>query len=419
MTPRALRLLAVAAAALGLGIPAAAAAQQTLVVEPGGRYPSPSAAIAVARAGDRVVVRRGVYREPATIEVDRRITLVGEPGAVLDGDGRRTVLRITADSAVVRGLTVRNTGTSFSEDRAGIRIEGAAGCLVADNRVIGTLFGIYAAASSGCRITGNEVHGDARSEAGSGNAIHLWNARGYTIARNRVSGHRDGLYLEFSPGARLAANESRGNLRYGLHFMYSDSCEYVGNDFADNLAGVAVMYSHGVIMRENRFRQSRGPAAYGLLLKEIKDARVERNRFEENTVGVHADASDRLVLAGNEFVRNGWAVRLLASTTGAVIRRNEFVGNSFDVATNSRTTRGVVEENYWDRYAGYDLDRDGFGDVPFRPVRLFALIVEQHPPALILMRSFVLDLLDAAERVLPVLTPEALADTRPLMEWRP
>lgn len=395
--------------------PAAAAGQQTLVVEPGGRYPLPSAAVAAAVPGDRIVIRAGEYREPSTLVVDRRVELAGDSGAVIDGGGRQTVLRITADSVAVRGLTIRNTGSSFSEDRAGIRIEGAAGCVVERNRVTGTLFGIYAAGASGCRIVNNVVHGAARTEAASGNAIHLWNSPRFVIADNRLRGHRDGLYLEFSPHAVLSGNDSRDNLRYGLHFMYSDSCRYAGNSFVENLAGVAVMYSHAVIMRGNRFERSRGAAAYGLLLKEIKDARVEDNLFAGNTVGVHADASDRLVLEGNRFVRNGWALRLLASTTGAVLRHNEFTGNSFDVATNSRTTTGTIEENYWDRYTGYDLDRDGFGDVPFRPVRLFALIVEQHAPALILMRSFVLELLDLAERVLPVLTPDALMDSRPLM----
>ena len=55
--------------------------------------------------------------------------------------------------------------------------------------------------------------------------------------------------------------------------------------------------------------------------------------------------------------------------------------------------------------------------MPFRPVRLFSVLVEQNEPLLILLRSFLLDLLDVAERVMPVLTPETLVDARPLMRW--
>ena len=89
------------------------------------------------------------------------------------------------------------------------------------------------------------------------------------------------------------------------------------------------------------------------------------------------------------------------------------------MATNSRASSpSTFAENYWDAYVGYDLDRDGFGDVPFRPVRLFSVLVEQNEPLLILLRSFFLDLLEAAERVAPVLTPDKLVDGRPMMHWR-
>jgi nitrous oxidase accessory protein len=85
------------------------------------------------------------------------------------------------------------------------------------------------------------------------------------------------------------------------------------------------------------------------------------------------------------------------------------------VATNSQSTSSVFDGNWWDRYRGYDLDRDGRGDVPFRPVRLFSLIMEQYEPSVILLRSAFVDMLDAAERLLPVLTPQGLVDSRPLM----
>jgi nitrous oxidase accessory protein len=94
---------------------------------------------------------------------------------------------------------------------------------------------------------------------------------------------------------------------------------------------------------------------------------------------------------------------------------NVFIGNSFDVGTNSTRTLSSFNRNYWDHYGGYDLDRDGTGDVPYAPVRLFALVLQRHPPALILLRSLFVDLLDLAERVMPVLTPAALVDSQPLM----
>ena len=106
---------------------------------------------------------------------------------------------------------------------------------------------------------------------------------------------------------------------------------------------------------------------------------------------------------------------IMVRTEAGRFAANEFVGNTFDVSSNSRSNSTVFDGNYWSDYQGYDLDRDGIGDVPHRPVRLFSLLVEDNEPTLILLRSLFVGLLDTAERVLPSLTPETLADARPSM----
>ena len=147
-----------------------------------------------------------------------------------------------------------------------------------------------------------------------------------------------------------------------------------------------------------------------------QNCRILGNTFRENTVGMYLEGSARNEVTGNTFEANGWAVRVLADAEGNRFSRNVFLRNSFDVSTNSRSNVSTFHGNFWDHYEGYDLDHDGFGDVPFHPVRLFSLLVAQHEPSLILLRSFFVDLLDAAERVMPVLTPETLRDDQPLMQ---
>ncbi len=389
------------------------AAAAVLTVSPAGPYRSVAEALDRAPAGARIVVRAGRYREPPLV-VTRRVELVGEGEAVLEG-GAHTTLEIRADSVLVRGFLFDRVTPSVVEERAAVRITGARGCRVEDNVLRRTHYGIYAVAAQGCVLRGNRIEGPGRTGTEGGNGIHLWRSREFLLADNIVSGHRDGIYLEFTGRSQVSGNRSEGNLRYGLHFMRSDSVEYRGNTFARNGTGVAVMYSQGVVMAGNRFERNWGPAAYGLLLKDISDGVVEENEFSGNTVGLYLEGADRNRIAGNRFTANGWAIKTLANATGNRFTGNLFLGNTFDVATNSRSAASTFEGNWWDRYRGYDLDGDGRGDVPFRPVRLFALVVEQNEPALVLLRSPFVDLLDAAERVLPVLTPEALSDTRPLM----
>jgi nitrous oxidase accessory protein len=405
------RRAVVAAVALLAGT-APAAAQ--VVVAPGGPITTVAEGLRHAPDGGIVVVRAGVYREP-TIVVDRPVTLEGEGAPVLDGEGRRQILVVRANGVTVRGLTFRDVGTSYVEDRSAIRVEDARDCVIEGNRVEGGFFGIYLARSSDCRIERNVLEGAGDREAAAANGIHLWYARGITVRENRIRGHRDGIYFEFVEDAEVHDNVSTDNFRYGLHFMFSDRCRYTGNTFRANGAGVAVMYTSNVTMTDNRFEENWGSAAYGLLLKDITDSEVERNVFRGNTVGIFAEGSNRVRVRGNDFAENGWAVRIMANATDNVFSGNNFERNTFDVATNSRRSYSTFRGNYWDTYTGYDLDGDGRGDVPHRPVRLFSLLVEQHPATLVLLRSLVVQLLDQAERVVPTLTPETLVDEAPLM----
>jgi nitrous oxidase accessory protein len=394
--------------------PLAEAVARDIVVDPRGPVRTVAAALQLAAPGDRIIVRAGIYREPQLL-VEKRVELVGEGDAVLDGAGQHEVLTVRADGVVIRGLTIRNVGASYTEDRAGIRLDQVDGCVVENNRLDATFFGIYVAKSRNCRIAGNRLDGAGTSEVGSGNGIHLWYSSAIHVERNEIRGHRDGIYLEFSEGAEIRNNLSTRNLRYGLHFMFSHGCRYLENRFVENLAGVAVMYSRDVTMRRNRFERSVGAASYGLLLKELSESMVEENRFSGNTVAVFAEGTTRSTFRRNLFTGNGWAVRLMGSATDNRFERNRFERNTFDVATNSFTNTTVFAENLWDHYEGYDLDRDGYGDVPFHPVRLFSFLVEQYEPSLILLRSPFVQLLELAERALPVLTPPALADARPVV----
>lgn len=385
-----------------------------LVVEPGSSLSSIGAAVRSAAPGARIVVRPGVYREP-TVRVDRPVTIQGEGYPVIDGEGERGLFVVEADGVRITGLELRDVGVSYVEDRAAIRVDGARNCEIDHNRIHGGFFAVYLAEATDCRVTDNEITGTGSTETNSGNGVHVWHSKHVVVEGNTVRGHRDGIYLEFVEQGHVGHNRVSGNLRYGLHFMFSDGGRYEDNVFAENGAGVAVMYTSGVTMRRNRFVSNRGSAAFGILLKEIGDSEIVGNLFEDNSVGLYAEGFDRTLVRGNRFVRNGRAIRLLSNSTGSRFEANDFVSNTFDVTTNGRRVRSSFVGNHWDEYRGYDRDGDGVGDVAHRPVRLFALVVERAPVTTILLRSFFSTVLDWAEYVVPSLTPENLVDPAPSM----
>lgn len=395
------------------GIPAASWAD-TLMVHPG-----PSGAIAraisLAKPHDVVLVDSGSYAEWDLL-IEKPLRLIGRGRPVIDGESQSGILTIRADSVLVSGFEIRNVGKSYTVDLAGIRVEENRHCRIEDNVLRDTFFGIYLKRAKDARIAGNVLQSVAENEVNSGNGIHLWYCDRIEIAGNEVRGHRDGIYLEFVEYSSIVGNLSEGNLRYGLHFMFSNFDRYEGNTFRSNGTGVAVMYSKEIDMRSNYFLDNWGSASYGLLLKDITDGKLERNVFRDNTMGIYADGSNRLLIADNDFIGNGWAINIYGNCQDNKIHRNNFIGNAFDITTNSARNANSYLNNYWDQYGGYDLDRDGFGDVPHRPVKLFSYITGRIPEAIVLHRSFFVDVINLAEKVTPSLTPVDLEDTEPIMK---
>lgn len=385
-----------------------------LRVHPTGEIQTLRAALMAANDNDTVFVTPGTYHE-WNLTVARSVTIIGNDWPIIDASNQGPLLEVTAPNVRISGLTFRNVPVSYIKEHAAILLSGTRGCEISSNRFEGNFFAIYLANSRQCQIADNEIRGTSADLTTAGNAIHLWKCRDITIARNIIRGHRDGIYLEFVRHSLITNNESEQNLRYGLHFMFSDSCRYEENQFLGNGSGVAVMYTTSVDMSGNTFADSWGGAAYGLLLKDIKDSRVANNLFSGNSVAITMEGSDRVLIDSNRFVSNGWAIKIMANCVGGQIKNNSFVDNTFQVATNSRQSFSSFEGNYWSAYRGYDLDRDGFGDEPFRPVSLYSLLVESEPPTLILVRSLLVDLLNLTERVMPTLTPEALVDAKPRM----
>jgi nitrous oxidase accessory protein len=398
-------------------LPALAAAGE-LHVGVGHQYASIRAAISAAAPGDTITVHAGIYHE-GNLVVDKAITLQGAGRPVLDGEVKHEVLTITAPDVVVRGFAVRHGGTASLEDLAGIKISGAQRVTIDDNEVTDCHFGIYISKAKDCTISNNMVAGTLRGEQNTGNAIHLWSCERVTVRGNAIRNHRDGIYLEFATESKIEHNTVENNLRYGLHYMFSHQSVYSHNTFRQNGAGVAVMYSRKVEMSSNRFARNWGSSSYGLLLKDMTDGRITGNDFDSNSIGIAMNGSNRMTVEHNRFAKNGWAIQIQGSSSDNFYQDNNFSGNSFDVAAEGELDNNRFENNYWQKYEGYDLRRDGTGDVPFRPVSLYAVVVGRVPPAMLLLRSPIVHLLDQAEKAFPSITPERVTDPRPSMRPLP
>ncbi|MCB0448519.1 MAG: nitrous oxide reductase family maturation protein NosD [Confluentibacter sp.] len=377
--------------------------------------PSLKKGIAAAKAYDTIIVKKGTYKEHGII-VDKPLTIIGENYPIIDGERKGEIITVISDNVTVDGLFIINVGTSYTEDYAAIRIKRSKHFTIKNLVLEKLFFGIYLEKSSYGKVYHNKIVGDAVEEYNSGNGIQLWYSNHIVIEHNYVQHVRDGIYLEFSDNCLIKNNVSALNIRYGLHFMFSNNDEYSDNTFENNGAGVAVMFSKKIKMLNNVFRENWGTASYGLLLKEINDAEIRGNTFEENTIGINIEGSNRILYKNNNFTNNGWAIKVRGACYTNRFLANNFLYNSFDISYNSKVNDNVFDRNYWSNYTGYDLNKDGIGDVPYRPVKLFSYIVNRTPETIILLRSLFIDIIDFSEKVSPVFTPDNLMDNNPLMK---
>lgn len=371
-------------------------------------------ALEIATDGDSVVVHGGHYQE-GNLTITKAIHFVGLNYPVLDGASKFEVLSIKSSQVTVEGFKVIRSGFATLDDPCAIKVYQCNNVLIRNNILEQNFFGIYLQCCRNCTVIDNLISAERTAEQQIGNGIHCWKSDDLKIIHNTITGHRDGIYFEFVTHSIIWRNTSYKNIRYGLHFMFSNDDAYITNVFRENGAGVAVMYTKNVKMFNNVFQQSWGDAAYGLLFKDISDSYLYGNKFLNNTTGIHMEGTSRIDIARNTFQSNGWAIKISASCMDNAFWNNNFFGNTFDAATNGTLVLNTFKNNYWDKYEGYDLDKDNIGDIPYHPLSLFSVVAENMPSAMLLYRSFLITLLDKSEKMLPSLTPDNFIDEQPMM----
>lgn len=389
---------------------------KVLTVGKGAVYTSINQAIKAANPGDTIAVDKGIYKE-GNINITKPIVLLGKGFPVLDGQMKFEIVSFRASHIVLKGFKIINSGEDEVRNIGAVRLYDSQYSTIENNIFENNYFGIFIQRGYRCLIKNNKISTTrGKSQEGIGDGIHAWTSEEIWIKNNTITGHKDGIYLEKVRNSYVYRNHSKKNLRYGLHFMFSNDNVYVNNTFDSNNAGVAVMYSQNVGMVGNNFINNWGDAAYGLLLKDISFSKIRNNVFNSNTVAIMLDGATKIDFFRNQFSDNGWGMKINANCMENRVVANNFMGNTFDVSTNGSLVMNDFKQNYWDRYEGYDLNRDKTGDVPYHPLSLYSVLADRNPSVMLLFRTFFVDLLDKTEKIIPSLTPDNFVDEKPRMK---
>jgi nitrous oxidase accessory protein len=367
--------------------------------------------------GDTVRLTGTEYRENLVIDVP--IVLAGEGLPTIRGGYQGHVIHVTAPGTVLDGLHVSEAAPLLTKDMACILVE-ADSVTVRNSVITESLHGIYVKGGSAVEISGNRIQGRLDLiEADRGNGIHLWNSENNRVVDNEIFDVRDGIYFSFAHNTDVERNHVH-HVRYGLHYMYSNQNSFSDNRFENNVAGAALMYSENILFSRNSFARCRGYRAYGILLQSMKNVTATSNLVLDNSRGIFLNNADGNRFEHNDVVDNDLAIQLNGGCDDNLFVRNNFLDNLSELLldVSDRGTRWADESagNYWSRYRGYDLDRDGVGDVPFNIQNVFQVMETRVPEVRFYLLSPAASLLETAERALPILNLGNAQDPMPLMQ---
>lgn len=405
-----IRLMLVAILA-ALAVPAAAETR-TVAPAPGAL----AAAVAGANPGDVLILMPGLHEGP--VSIDLPLTLEGQDGTILEGNGTGSVVSVSSNGAVIRNLTIRGSGNDGAAIDSGVKLERTAtNAVVENNHLTGNLHGITVHGARDSIVRGNRIEGRRdRRVNDRGNGIYVWNAPGTIVEANDVIWGRDGIFANASKNNVFRNNTFR-DLRFAVHYMYTNNSRIIGNISVGNTLGFALMFSNRIEVRDNL---SLGDRTHGIMLNYANNAqvtgnlvrggthekctfiynahknRIEGNRFEGCEIGIHFTAgSERNQITGNAFVGNRTQVKYVGT------RQMEW----------SAEGRG----NFWSDHPAFDLDGDGIADGAFRPNDLMDHILWSQPSAKLLLGSPAVQLVRWSQTAFPATLPGGVLDSAPLM----
>ena len=394
--------------------------------------------INAAAPGETIQLEAGIH--PGPIIINNSLTLTGEPGTEIRGNGSGKVISVSADDVTLRGLRITGSGLRLSDDDAAVFVTGnrakVENCVIADS-----LHGVYLKKVSGAQILNNHIQGKTTLAASTepvekgigqssencdttlvtnrrGNGIHQWNCEGNLIRGNEISDARDGIYFSFTNDSRVEKNLIY-HVRYGLHYMYSNGNIFENNTFTENAAGAAIMFSKNMVVRANRFVNNRGYRAYGLIFQSSDNSRLDQNDISENAVGLSFNQCNQNEVVGNRVTRNYIGLRFGSNSDGNRFTENIFTGNLHPIETGASDVSGSLWAvhgvgNLWDTELELDLDRDGIIDFPHRELDLFGILRRDFPAIAFLSESPAVKLLRFANERAVIPGMSSIEDPAPL-----
>lgn len=360
----------------------------------------------------------GIYSGPVIITSP--ITIEGDGWVTIDAGGQGTVILIESNGVTLKGLYLKNSGSKHNDIDAGVQVRGNYN-VIKECVIENCLFGIDLQQSDHNILRSNHISSQDFDLGQKGDAIRLWYSFHNKVLNNTCKDVRD-MVVWYSSDNVIKGNKLSGS-RYSLHFMYSKYNLVEDNVYFDNAVGIFLMYSDGIVVRNNHISHANGPTGIGIGFKETSELVIENNKVLYCASGLYIDVSpyqpDTVNLFNDNLIAyNGIGIRFLNDWQGNIFKGNQISDNLTQIFVGSGMTanRNEWEGNYWSDYTGFDIDDDGIGDTPHEIYAYADRLWRDRPYAQFFKGSPLLEVIDFLERLAPFSEPSLLIrDKVPVM----
>jgi F-box protein 11 len=334
---------------------------RTLVVTKSdrGNYKKLTEALTAAKAGDRILIRKGTYKE--SIVIDKPVEIIGDGklgDVVIEGSGTATVFFRTSMGRIAN-LKLQHTGggSAFCVDIALGRLD-LEGCDITSQSL--ACVAIHNKATP--RLRANRIHG------GKEGGIFVYrNGRGTLEDNDIFENGLAGVEIQDGGNPTLRGNRIHDGKEGGIYVHKSGRGIFENNEiFANKLAGVAIMDGGNPVLRRNSIHDGmvngvyvagggRGVledndifanSFYGVEIKERSNPTLRHNRIHHGKAGgVMVNADGRGVLEDNDISANAEAGVTIWGGGNPTLRRNHISQNGYAAIRVHDGGQALAEKN--------------------------------------------------------------------------
>jgi len=364
-----------------------------------------------------IKLSKGVYQ--GNVVIDKPINIVAkERGVVILGDKNGSVVTINSSYVNLRNLTIKNSGERMENLDSAIVMKSVERCNIVKCYLVDTLYGIDINMVRESNITDNYIRSYNKDISLRGDALKIWYSNHNHISRNQIESSRD-VTLTYS-NDNIISDNSFTSSRFGLHISHSSKNIIEHNTFRSNLVGILLIGAKDTTILSNNIVSSKGAAGIGLTILNVTNLKVIDNNVSYNAKGIYIDSKAhergmQRYITNNIISYNKEAIHFHQAIKNNTITNNQIYANIDDIVKDTKgyiTNSNMIKYNYWDRYEGFDNDRDGIGDTTHKIYQYADQLWHYNNRVKFFYASPIISLLNFLTNLAPFIEPSLLLEDK-------